>query len=200
MRARACGLVAVTLILLLVPGVSVPAASQSLAGKLLVAAPSMRDPNFARTVVYMVQHDEGGAMGLVINRVVGEGPLADLLRSLDLPTKGVSGNIRIHYGGPVGIRQGFILHSADYRIDGSIVVNRDFSLTSDPEVLGDIGRGHGPDKALFAFGYAGWGPGQLEGELMQDAWVTVSADPVFVFEGEIDKKWEQAIAREELEL
>lgn len=173
---------------------------QSLAGKLLVAAPEMRDPNFAETVVYMVQHDDTGAMGLVINRVVGEGPLSDLLRSLGLPTEGVKGDIRIHYGGPVGLKQGFILHSPDYTSESSIQVNGDFTLSSDPAVLVDIGHGRGPRQSLFAFGYAGWAPGQLEGEIAQEAWTVLSTEPDFVFNGDVRSKWKQAIARREIEL
>ena len=175
-------------------------AEEFLTGKLLAAAPDMQDPNFAGTIIYLAQHDETGAMGVVINKVVGHGPVADLLGALGLPTEDVKGDIEIHYGGPVAMKQGFILHTPDYRSKSSIPVDKDFTLSSDPTVLLDIGLGNGPKQSLFAFGYAGWAPGQLEGELMQGAWVTLSADPSFVFEGDIENKWKQAVASEELDL
>ena len=103
---------------------------------------------------------EAKAMGVVINKVVGQGPVADLLRALGLPTEGVKGDIDIHYGGPVGPKQGFILHSPDYRSQSSVPIDKDFTLSSDPSVLRDIGLGSGPKRSLFAFGYAGWAPGQ----------------------------------------
>ena len=175
-------------------------ADEALTGRLLAAAPEMPDPNFAGTIVYIAQHDETGAMGVVINKVMGQGPLADLLRAMGLPTEGVKGDIEIHYGGPVGMKQGFILHSPDYKTENSIPVDKDFTLSSDPTVLVDIGLGNGPKQSLFAFGYAGWGPGQLEGELRQEAWVTLNAEPSFVFGGDVEKKWQQAVANEKRDL
>ncbi len=198
------GLVRCAVLLLLVLDVAWPQgealADEALTGKLLAAAPGMPDPNFAGTIIYIAQHDDTGAMGVVINKIVGQGPVVDLLRALGLPTKGVKGDIDIHYGGPVGPKQGFILHTPDYKSQSSIPVNKDFTLSSDPSVLLDIGLGSGPRQSLFAFGYAGWAPGQLEVELERDAWVTLSADPSFVFGGDVENKWRQAVAREELEL
>lgn len=174
--------------------------TESLAGKLLVAAPSMRDSNFTGTVIYMVEHDAEGAMGLVINRRLGAGPVVDLLKGLGLPTEGTRGDIELFSGGPVGPKQGFILHTPDYTTEDAIKVNKDFTLSFDPNVLRDIGLGRGPKSAIFAFGYSGWGPGQLESELRRKAWVVVTPDPALVFESNVAEKWKKALAREELDL
>ncbi len=173
---------------------------ESVAGKLLVAAPGMTDPRFAKTVIYMVEHDKGGAMGLVINRAVGKGPVADLLRGLGLDAAGATGDVLAHWDGPVGLKQGFVLHSTDYTSDGSIVVDGKFALTFDAKILRAIGAGRGPKHALFAFGYSGWGPGQLESEFRRNGWVVVPADPALVFEEKPENKWQKALDRLEVDL
>jgi putative transcriptional regulator len=173
-------------------------ADQSLAGQFLVATESLRDPRFARTVIYMVRHDATGAMGLVVNRPVRDMPLAPLLRKFGLDDRGVTGSVRAHYGGPVDIGQGFILHTAEYATQGTERVAGDIALTPQPGVLNalsDIARGAGPRKSLFAVGYAGWAPGQLEGEIEQGSWITVPADEALLFDDDAARKWERATAR-----
>jgi len=175
-----------------------PVADQSLAGQFLVATESLRDPRFARTVIYMVRHDATGAMGLVVNRPVRDMPLAPLLRKFGLDDRGVTGSVRAHYGGPVDIGQGFILHTAEYATQGTERVAGDIALTPQPGVLNalsDIARGAGPRKSLFAVGYAGWAPGQLEGEIEQGSWITVPADEALLFDDDATRKWERATAR-----
>lgn len=169
---------------------------QDLTGRLLVAEPGMPDPRFAHTVVYMVRHNAEGAFGLVINQVVGRGPIRDVLRGFGLDGDG-SGEIRVYYGGPVAPRQGFVLHSLDYSRDNTIVVDGKFGLTAEPEVLQDIARGEGPKRSLFALGYAGWGPGQLEGEMMSRAWFTIPADEALIFGEHAERMWSEAVARRE---
>ncbi len=177
-----------------------PPGAGSLTGQLLVATPELNDPRFVRTVIYMVRHDANGAMGLVVNRPFKEVPIALLLDRLGADSKGVRGAIRLHYGGPVEPGRAFMLHSAEYAAEGTQVIAGGFALTGEAEVLRAIGAGAGPRRALFALGYAGWGPGQLEGEFRAGAWVTVPADPALVFEGNADDKWERAMARRKIDL
>ena len=173
-------------------------AGPGLAGQFLVATESLRDPRFARTVIYMVRHDATGAMGLVVNRPVRDMPLAPLLRQFGLDDRGVTGSVRAHYGGPVEIGQGFLLHTAEYATEGTERIVGDVAMTPTPGVLNalsDIARGAGPRKSLFAVGYAGWAPGQLEGEIEQGSWITVPADEALLFDDDATRKWERATAR-----
>lgn len=176
------------------------AGGQSLAGQFLVATDTLRDPRFARTVIYMVRHDATGAMGLVVNRPVRDMPLAPMLRKFGLDGRGVTGSVRAHYGGPVGIDigQGFMLHTAEYATQGTERVAGDIAMTPQPGVLNalsDLARGAGPRKSLFTVGYAGWAPGQLEGEIEQGSWITVPADEALLFDDDAARKWERATAR-----
>ncbi len=185
-----------------VPG-SVRGASEppaGLTGQFLVATDELTDPRFVRTVVYVIHHDAGGAMGLIVNRPMGETSVADLLGGLGLDGKGVNGEILIHYGGPVEPAQGFVLHTTDYAIEGTQVVKDGIAVTSQPEILRAIGTGTGPRKSLFALGYAGWSSGQLEGEIKAGAWVVVPADEALVFDEQYEKKWERAMARRTINL
>ena len=180
---------------------SSPAAPGLVAGQFLVATDTLRDPRFARTVVYMVRHDANGAMGLVVNRPVREMPLAPLLRRFGLDASGVTGSIRAHYGGPVETGQGFMLHTAEYATQGTERVAGDIALTGPAgvlDVLGDIARGAGPRKSLFALGYAGWAPGQLEDEIDAGAWITVFADEALLFDDDHARKWDRAMSRRRL--
>ena len=172
----------------------------SLAGRLLVATPELRDPNFSRTVIYMVSHDEDGAMGIVINRLAAIGPLADLMAAFGIDAPIDAGQIRIFSGGPVQRNIGFMLHSADYTLEETIVVNGEIGVTAHSEILAAISRGEGPAEQILAFGYAGWGPGQLEGELEANAWYTVTANSRFVFDEELDTKWQRAVDLRGLDL
>ena len=172
----------------------------SLTGKFLVATDELRDPRFARTVIYMVRHEATGAMGLVVNRPFREVPIAVLLERLGMDGKGVSGGLRLHYGGPVEPGRAFILHSPDFTSEDTQVLAPGIALTGDPEILRVIGAGAGPRRRLLILGYAGWAPGQLEAELQTGAWATVPADPNLVFDDQYDTKWDRAIARRKLDL
>jgi putative transcriptional regulator len=170
-------------------------AQTSLAGQLLIASPSMGDPRFTQTVVLMARHDKTGAFGIVINRPVGERPLASLLEALGEKDAGVEGTVRIFAGGPVQRDLGFVVHSADYRASGTIAVDGRVAVTANRDVLRDIARKQGPKKSLIAFGYAGWGPGQLEGEMALRAWFTAEDDEGLVFDEDRDKVWDAAMKR-----
>ncbi len=171
-----------------------------LTGKLLVATASMGDPRFKKTVIYIVRHDTKGAMGLVINRVIGKLPLAKLLAGFGKESGGINGEIDIHYGGPVQRRLGFVLHSPDYALKDTTVVNGEVALTRDLDILRAISAGKGPKRSLFAFGYAGWAPRQLEGEIARKDWVTVPGDAKFVFDGKPETKWRRAMDRHGVDL
>ncbi|MGB8275207.1 MAG: YqgE/AlgH family protein [Alphaproteobacteria bacterium] len=167
----------------------------SLSGQLLVAMPQMRDPRFARTVIYMVAHTEDGAMGLVLNRVLGSVTFPDLLRQLGIDASDSASNIHVHFGGPVETGRGFVLHSADYHQGATLRVDEKVSLTATIDILRDIADGAGPRHCLLALGYAGWGPGQLEDELHGNGWLHVTADEDLVFGEDLEGKWEHAIAK-----
>jgi putative transcriptional regulator len=175
--------------------------SSSLAGRLLVATPDLQDPNFRETVVYMIHHDENGAMGLVVNRVLGSGPLDDLLERLGIDAEVEADvEVEVHYGGPVEAGRGFMLHTPDYRSEDTTVVSGLAALTVTPEILRDIATGKGPRRSLFALGYAGWLPHQLEDELAVGAWVVVEADEMLLFDHQNDTKWQRAFDRRGIDL
>ena len=176
------------------------APADPLVGKLLVASPDMGDPRFSHAVILIVQHSQDGALGIMINRPLGEQPLAKLLEAIGQDAKGVSGNVQVFSGGPVEPGVGFIVHSAEYHLPQTINIDGRVAVTSNPEVLRDIGHNAGPRKYLIAFGYAGWGPGQLENELAQHAWFTIPEDPKLVFDENRAKLWDDARARQTIPL
>lgn len=188
-------LVAAPVALFTVPSHPAETPASSLKGQLLIATPAMRDPRFERAVILMVRHDGDGAMGLVINRPVGEKPLAELLAVLGANDIAASGNVRVFLGGPVQLEVGFVIHGTDYRRPETHDIGARLAATSSREVLRDIAGGAGPMKSLVTFGYAGWAPGQLEAELARNVWYTAPADPGLVFDDDRDKVWERAAAR-----
>lgn len=164
-----------------------------LSGQLLIAMPQMSDPRFERTVVYLCAHSAEGAMGIVINRVFDGLSFIDLLDQLEIePTSGCS-RVRVHAGGPVEGGRGFVLHTADYMHETSMMVDSSVALTATVDVLKAIADGMGPARSLLALGYAGWSPGQLDSEIRENAWLNVPADPDLLFDTDLDHKWENAI-------
>lgn len=168
------------------------AETRSTAGQLLVASETMGDPRFAETVIYMIDHDRSGALGLVVNRPLGMAPVAALLERLGLDADAARGEIAVHTGGPVEPGRVFILHSAEVMAEDSRAVAGDIAVATGPEILRMIGRGAGPRQALFVFGYAGWGPGQLDGELARADWFVIPADADLVFTPEPGTSWRRA--------
>ncbi len=166
-----------------------------LSGQLLIAMPSMPDPRFSRTVIYMCAHNADGAMGLVINRGIDSLSFPDLLEQLGIDT--VSNNQQIHvlFGGPVESGRGFVLHSPDYQQEATLVVDEKIALTATVDILKAIAGGMGPQQSLLALGYAGWGPGQLDGELKANGWLHVAADEDLVFDLGLETKWERALKK-----
>jgi putative transcriptional regulator len=170
-------------------------APPSLKGQLLIATPAMRDTRFDRAVILMVRHDGDGAMGIVINQLLGEKPLADVLAAFGAKDSAATGNVRIFLGGPVQPEVSFVIHGTDYHRAETLEIDGRFAATPSREVLRDIAGNSGPMKSLIAFGYAGWAPGQLEAELARNVWYTAPADPALVFDDDRDKVWEHATAR-----
>ena len=177
------------------PGEPMEAGPESIAGRLLVADRAMSDPRFAESVIFMVRHDETGAFGIIVNRFVIARPLGELFVDMGHEAEGAEGLMRLHFGGPVEIEIGFVLHTADYEDDSSIAVGGRYALNSGIEVLRRIAAGAGPRRYLFAFGYAGWGPGQLDNELQRNGWLSVPADDGLIFGGSHDNRWERAMAK-----
>lgn len=179
------------------------ASEASLAGHLLVATPDLDDPNFHRTVVYMIHHDATGAMGLVINREIGRGPLGKLLDAFGLEGEGEGegeAEIRVYAGGPVERERGFMLHSPDYQGEDTVVLSDQVAMTSSLRVLEDLAAGKGPMRSLFALGYAGWAPRQLEAEIAAGAWIVVDADEALLFDDDVETKWQRAMDRRGVDL
>jgi len=174
--------------------------NQYITGQLLVASPKMKDSHFVETVVYMIRHDEEGAMGVVINRPLAKGSISDLLKGLGVKSKGASGEITLHYGGPVKSKQGFVLHSNDYVRNGTIVVQDGFALSGDTEVLRAISRGTGPRQSILVLGYAGWAPGQLEAEMERKDWFVIPAEEALIFDEDAETKWEKAKDRRRIKI
>lgn len=174
--------------------------SDDLTGQLLVATPEMRDPRFVETVIYIVKHSAEGTFGLVINRPLAKGPVEDLLKGFGLESGGAKGEIVIHYGGPVSPRAGFVLHSDDVLLEESAKVANGIAMTSDPKLIEAMAQGKGPKQSLFIMGYAGWAPGQLEGELMAGSWYVVSGDKALIFGQDAERKWQQAMDKRKVPL
>lgn len=170
---------------------SKPEQLSDLSGKLLVAMPAMGDARFDRSVVFLCVHSEHGSMGLIVNKPVPELSFVNLLEQLGIPDAG--GACPIHFGGPMEGSRGFVLHSPALEAAGTMEVNPAFGMTTTPDILRAISRGRGPDHALLALGYAGWAPGQLEGELRQNAWLVCDATPELVFAPDNGAKWTGAI-------
>ena len=166
-----------------------------LAGQMLIAMPQMRDARFSRSVVYLCAHTKEGAMGLVINRMFNGLSFPDLLEQLNIEPTPLCDPIKIHFGGPVEAGRGFVLHSTDYVQETTLVVNDEVGLTATIDVLKAIATGEGPARSLLALGYAGWGAGQLDNEIRDNAWLSVEPDDELLFGMDIDHKWERAIAK-----
>ena len=166
----------------------------SLAGQLLIAMPQMQDHRFVRSVIFLCYHNEEGAMGLVVNKVIDTVTMPELLEKLGIPAGSVSTRSPVHAGGPVEEGRGFVLHSDDYVEENTLVVGN-MALTATLDILRAIGSGRGPRRSLLALGYAGWGPGQLDAEMQDNGWLHVPADEGLVFDENIADKWQRALAK-----
>ncbi|NYZ14288.1 YqgE/AlgH family protein [Azospirillum sp. RWY-5-1] len=169
--------------------------SEYLTGQLLIAMPSLLDPRFQRTVIYMCAHNEDGAMGLVVNKLFGQITFQDLLDQLGTEMPPATTNMPVQYGGPVESGRGFVLHTTDYVRDGTLVVDDGVALTATIDILRAIAEERGPKNCILLLGYAGWGPGQLDAEIQANGWLNVPCDEGLLFDTELDGKWERSIAK-----
>ncbi len=170
------------------------ASASDLSNHFLIAMPSLEDPNFGGSLVFIAEHNEQGALGLVINRPM-EIDLATLFRRIELELN-PSGLARsaVMQGGPVQTDRGFVLHQPVGAWGSTVIVNDDIGLTSSRDVLEAVAAGTGPERILVMLGYAGWGPGQLEDEISRNAWLTVEADASIIFDTPADERLARAFA------
>jgi len=169
--------------------------ADKLDGQLLIAMPGMNDPRFKKTVIYICSHSNEGAMGIVINRPHKGLKFSELLSQLNIaPDTNTPRKIEVLSGGPVEQARGFVLHTKDYFTEGATLkVDPGLSLTATTDVLRALAKGEGPAQALFALGYAGWGAGQLEQELIDNAWITCDSDADLIFDQDHNGKYSAAL-------
>jgi putative transcriptional regulator len=148
----------------------------------LIAMPNMVDPHFARTLTFICEHNEQGALGIVVNRPI-EMTLQTLFEQISIPAESEAfKSVPVHFGGPVQIDRGFVLHMPLGDWQSTLAVGDDVGLTTSKDILQAVARGTGPEQILVTLGYAGWAPGQLEHELAQNAWLTVQAQTSVIFD------------------
>jgi len=181
-------------------GATATAAERSLAGQLLIATGEMNDPRFAEAVIYLVKHSDQGAFGLIINKPLARGSIGEVLKGFGIDSDGAKGEIVVHYGGPVGLEQGFVLHSDEMVLDSSTQVKDGIAVTADAKMVQALALGRGPRQSLLIMGYAGWAPGQLEMEIKANSWFTISADKSLVFAKDPEKKWRRAMDKRQIPL
>ncbi|MCK0151448.1 YqgE/AlgH family protein [Marivita sp. S6314] len=165
-----------------------------LTGQLLIAMPGMPDPRFEHSLIYLCAHSDEGAMGLIVNKPSADVTFDNLIEQLSIDNPEEVSDLRVHFGGPVELGRGFVLHSPDFRSDMTTLnVDDSFAMTGTLDVLENIAKGTGPVKRLVVLGYAGWGPGQLEDEIASNGWLTCDASSELVFDTDDAQKWEAAL-------
>ncbi len=163
-----------------------------LAQQLLIALPSLADTHFSRSVALICQHDEDGAMGVIVNRA-SEYTLGEVLSQMSLvPRDGLMARQQVLSGGPVLPERGFVLHDGERQWDSTLLIGGGLSLTTSRDILEAIAQGNGPEHAVVALGCAGWSAGQLESELVENSWLTAPADPELLFELPLEQRWQAA--------
>ena len=163
-----------------------------LTGQFLIAMPAMGDPNFEHTVTFVCEHNEEGALGLVINRPT-EMTIGEILEQMQLEAADEA--LAAHpvlQGGPVQVDRGFVIHDSDASFASTLRVSEGIRVTTSRDILESMAKGTGPQRAQVALGYAGWGAGQLDDEMAANAWLTVPARPDIIFEMPYERRWESA--------
>jgi len=166
--------------------------SMDLTGQIIVSMPSMQDERFLKTVIYICAHSREAAMGIIINKKIDTDLYPDLLLQLGIDKPLENKKLFIRYGGPLEKGRGFVLHSDDIVRKETLNINKGVALTSTSEFFDDLTKGKGPKNSILALGYAGWGPGQLEDEIMQNSWMSLPIESNFIFDEEVSKKWDDA--------
>ncbi len=169
--------------------------SPSLTGQILIAMPQMSDTRFNQSVIFLCAHSPEGAMGIILNQPLKAPKFADLLRQLEIEPTPPSREIRLCTGGPVDNNRGFVLHSPDWTTESSLDVDGAHMLTASLDILQAVALGGGPERCLMALGYAGWGPGQLDEEMKQNAWLNAPADENLLYDTDHASKWQRALAK-----
>ena len=177
------------------PAAAAKGGGEFLTGRLLIAMPAMGDPRFAHSVIFLCAHTADGAMGIVLNQPVAQPSFEDLLAQLEVEPLPPARSIRICVGGPVDHERGLVLHTADWTCEDSLKVDGKVALTANLDILRALAQGTGPRAGLLALGYAGWGPGQLDREIQENAWLCAPADEALVFDEESGTKWRRALAK-----
>ena len=168
-------------------------ATLNLANHFLIAMPSMQDPVFGGTVVYVCEHNENGVLGVVINKPT-DMTMEVLFERIDLKLESnVDVDAPIMFGGPVQDDRGFVLHTPGTRYSSSLTVTEDVAFTTSIDVLEAVAAGEGPPRMLVSIGYSGWSPGQLEDEISRNGWLTVGADPDILFKLPIEERYTAAM-------
>lgn len=164
-------------------------------GMMLIAMPGMADARFTKSVVYICSHSAEGAMGIVVNQTVDQLRLPAVLQQLGIEGDRSPKDQPVHVGGPVESNRGFVLHSADYQLESTLLIDESFALTATVEILRAIAEGNGPSRLVLALGYAGWAPGQLDAEILANGWLLAPGDADIVFDEDDDGKWNRALAK-----
>lgn len=165
---------------------------ENLTDHFLIAMPGMADPFFAKTVTYLCQHGPEGALGIIVNRP-SDLTLKDIMQQMNIEIQDVKCcDMPIYFGGPVQPERGFVLHESPGEWDSTLRVSPSISLTTSRDILEAISQGQGPERVLVALGYAGWGEGQLEREMVENAWLNAPADKSIIFEQPSAHRWKAA--------
>lgn len=164
---------------------------EQLTGSFLISTPQMPDPRFAEQVILICAHSEEGAMGVAVNKPNPYISLKEILKSANLPVPEAD-LPPVYIGGPVEIESAFVLYRSDYRVEHQLEISPGLSLSRESKILEDISKNQGPEEYLFLLGYAGWGPGQLESELIADGWLTLPCEKSIIFSVADQEKWRTA--------
>ena len=164
----------------------------NLTGQIIVSMPSLEDERFFKTVIYICAHSAEGSMGIIINKKIDYDLYPDLLEQLGIDKPLDNKKLFIRYGGPIESGRGFVLHSDDMVRRETLNIDKGIALTSTAEFFDDLSKGKGPKNSILALGYAGWAPGQLESEIIQNSWMSLSVDSSFLFDEKVSQKWSQA--------
>lgn len=177
------------------PASSGASPGDSLIGRFLVAAPSMPDERFQKSVIFLCKHDDDGALGIIVNNKVDDLPLGQVYKQLGIEVPAPVAQTPVLLGGPVETSRGLVLHSADYKRDETLVIEGGTALTASLEILKDMAGGSGPQHAWLALGHSGWAPGQLDREMQDNAWLVVDGDLDLLFDADLGGKWQRALDR-----
>ena len=164
----------------------------NLTGQVLISMPSLEDERFFKTVIYICAHSNEGAMGIIINKKIDYDLYPDLLEQLGIDKPIGNKKLFIRYGGPVESGRGFVLHSDEIIRKETLSIDKGIALTSTSDFFDDLVKDNGPKNSILALGYAGWGPGQIENEILSNSWMTLSTDSKFIFDEEVNNKWSNA--------